>query len=65
MNKRQLRIALLILVCNVFALSVYSQPGGGGDPDPPSPVPITGVELLMLAGAAFGVKKLVSKKEDK
>jgi len=36
-------------------------PGGGGDPD--NPVPITGIEYLIAAGAAFGAKKIYDKKK--
>jgi len=36
-----------------------------GPPDPPddNPVPITGIEYLIAAGAAFGAKKLYDKKK--
>ena len=30
-------------------------PGGGGDPD----VPITGIELLLVAGGLLGVRKFI------
>ena len=39
-------------------LAVYAQPGdpnGGG-----KPVPLGGVEILLLAGGALGVRKIVS-----
>jgi len=42
----------------------YAQPGDpGGDPD--NPVPITGIEYLIAAGAAFGAKKLYDKRKSK
>ncbi len=36
-------------------------PGGGGDPD----VPLGGIELLIAAGALFGAKKALDKKNSK
>ncbi len=46
------------------ATVVNAQPGNpGGDPD--NPVPITGIEYLIAAGAAFGAKKLYDKKKPK
>jgi hypothetical protein len=41
---------------------VYAQPGDpSGDPD----VPITGIEILLSAGALFGIKKLLGKSKNK
>ena len=38
----------------------FSQPGDpGGDPD----VPISGIGLLLAAGAFFGIKKLIDLKK--
>lgn len=34
-------------------------PGGGSDPD----VPITGIEVLLGLGGAFGAKKLMKRKK--
>jgi len=34
-------------------------PGGGGDPD----VPITGIEILLVAGGVLGFRKFFSDKE--
>jgi hypothetical protein len=49
----------------IFA-SLQAQPGGG-DPCPGGPpcnpdVPITGIEWLLVAGAAFGIRRLTAKK---
>lgn len=41
---------------------IDAQPGDPG-PDPDNPVPITGIEYLIAAGAAFGAKKLYDKKK--
>jgi len=52
-------IALFFLVGYV----TMAQPNPGGDPD--EAVPITGIEILLLAGGAFGFRKLIkSKKKD-
>ena len=34
-------------------------PGGGPGGPPPPRVPISGVEILLLAGGAFGIKKII------
>jgi|AntRauTorckE6833_2_1112554.scaffolds.fasta_scaffold283923_1 hypothetical protein len=55
----------LIFVC-LFIGGFYlsAQPGNPGDgTDPDNPVPITGIEYLIAAGAAFGAKKLYDKKK--
>lgn len=43
--------------------SLNAQPGGGTPTDPDNPVPITGIEYLIAAGAAFGAKKIYDKKK--
>lgn len=50
----------LVLLLSILFLSVsgYAQPGGGGDPGGGEPVPITGVEILLLGGAALGLRRL-------
>tara|TARA_R110002012_G_scaffold321471_2_gene549437 strand:- start:83349 stop:83555 length:207 start_codon:yes stop_codon:yes gene_type:complete len=50
----------ILLILSINGLS--AQPG---PPDPPddNPVPITGIEYLIAAGAAFGAKKLYDKKK--
>lgn len=58
----------LIAMIGVITI-VYSQPGPDdpdfpGDPDG-NPVPITGIEYLLAAGAAFGAKKLFDKRKAK
>ncbi|NOS55450.1 MAG: hypothetical protein HOP37_04240 [Cyclobacteriaceae bacterium] len=52
-------LALSFLFC-VSAVVVYAQPGDpGGDPD----VPITGIEILIGAGGALGIKKMLKKRK--
>lgn len=51
------------LICFFLLLSVgvWAQPGDpGGDPD----VPLTGVEWLLLAGGALGIKRFLSRKKE-
>ncbi|WP_296620944.1 hypothetical protein [Marivirga sp.] len=40
-----------------------AQPGTPTDPEADNPVPITGIEYLIAAGAAFGAKKIYDKKK--
>ena len=48
----------------VFILFVvvksYGQPPGGGLP-PGNPVPITGIEILLASGGAYGIYRLTRK----
>lgn len=62
-----MRTKLIFFIFYFFSVGlVFAQPGdpGGGDPD----VPITGIEILIGIGSAFGASrflkgKLKSKKE--
>lgn len=47
-------VFLFLAICTVDA-----QPGPPGDPD----VPITGVEILLVAGGALGLRKIISSKK--
>lgn len=47
----------------LVACPVWAQPGDPGDPGD-DPVPITGLEILLVAGGALGGYKLLSKKEE-
>ncbi len=52
----------LLLISSSSALAHPQPPGDhGGDPD----VPITGIEILIGAGGALGVKKMLDKKKRK
>jgi hypothetical protein len=53
-------LALFFLMC-VSACVLYAQPGNKEDPD--VPVPITGIEILIGAGGALGLKKLLNKRK--
>lgn len=58
-----------ILLLAFFAISgfaVFAQPGGGGPGGGGPPVPISGIEILIGAGAAYGVsRKWLRKKQQK
>lgn len=65
MNKI-IKSSLIIIFILIGLSSVKGQPGGGdGTPSDPgdNPVPITGIEYLIAAGAAFGAKKLYDKRK--
>lgn len=51
------------LICLFLLLSVvvWAQPG---DPGPDPDVPLTGIEWLMLAGGALGIKRFLSRKKE-
>lgn len=53
-----------VLIVSIFFIAAvaYGQPGGGGDPGGGEPVPITGVEILLVGGAAIGLRKILGKK---
>lgn len=51
----------LIYLFLLLSVVVWAQPGDpGGDPD----VPLTGVEWLLLAGGALGIKRFLSRKKE-
>lgn len=55
-------LILSLLLIGISTMSAQpGDPGGGTDPD--NPVPITGIEYLIAAGAAFGAKKIYDKKK--
>jgi hypothetical protein len=56
--------SILISSFFIIGLSTLSaQPGPPPPADQDNPVPITGIEYLIAAGAAFGAKKLYDKKK--
>lgn len=65
--RKLLKPTLILSFLFIGCYSLSAQPGGGGGPgleDPgPAPVPITGIEYLIAAGAAFGAKKIYDKKK--
>jgi peptidoglycan/LPS O-acetylase OafA/YrhL len=56
-------LSLIVIVLFVFTAS--AQPGGGGPPGGGEPVPITGIELLIAAGALLGGRKFLQNKLSK
>ena len=53
-----MRRVLLFALFLIISLGTYAQPGDpGGDPD----VPITGIEILVVAGGLLGLKKLLNR----
>lgn len=55
--------SLLLGICLSITINAsMAQPGDpGGDPD--NPVPIGGLEILLIAGGALGINRLVKKKQ--
>lgn len=68
-RKNRIKKVSLSLVFTIMGLllffNVYAQPGPPGNPNDPNPVPITGIEYLIAAGAAFGAKKVYDKRKKK
>ncbi|MEP2669854.1 MAG: hypothetical protein ABJH04_12700 [Cyclobacteriaceae bacterium] len=58
----QRTVYIIFLVLILFTFSVYAQPG---DPSSDPDVPITGIEILLSAGALLGLKKLMGKSKQK
>ena len=53
---------MLVIIGLIFCSRVYGQPGPPTEPGD-NPVPITGIEYLIAAGAAFGAKKVYDKRK--
>lgn len=51
-------LVVFILVVVIVSAQPGGGPGGGGDPGNGNPVPISGLELLLGAGAFLGARKL-------
>lgn len=54
----------LVIVFSLVSFLTFAQPsdpGGGGNPT----VPISGIEILIVAGAALGLRKFLSDKRQK
>ena len=61
---KQIRLIILLLICNLVSFLVFSQPGdpgGGGNPS----VPITGIEFLLGGGILLGIKNEFQTKSKK
>lgn len=62
-----LLLALAVLMLFASLQPAMGQPGGGGDPCPGGPpcdpdVPITGLEWLLAAGGALGIRAISARK---
>lgn len=58
------RVAILSVLI-FFSIAANAQPGDpGGDPGE-NPVPISGIEILLGAGALFGAKKFLQNRKNK
>jgi hypothetical protein len=53
-------IGALVLMANYVIAQVGAPP-----PDPGDPVPITGIEILLGAGALYGSKRLIESRKNK
>jgi hypothetical protein len=60
--KRSFFLFCLVSFVCILSLPVFAQIGPP-PPDPQQPVPITGIELLIGAGAALGVKKIMDSRK--
>lgn len=56
-------LLLVITVAILVGQPAFAQPGGGGNPCPFPPcnpdVPISGIEILLVAGGVLGVKRIL------
>ena len=60
-----MKVLVLYFVFILFVVfESYSQPPGNGEP-PGNPVPITGIEILLASGGAYGIYRLTRKKGSK
>jgi len=61
-----MKVLLSALVLMLFA-SYHSiaQPQGGPQPQNPPAVPITGIEILLVGGGAYGIYRLTKKTGNK
>jgi hypothetical protein len=58
-RKSIFKVVILFSLFATLSVTVMAQPG---DPDPPDDlVPVTGIEILLLAGGALGGAKLLRK----
>jgi len=56
-------LSTVLVVFLIGVSTINAQPGPPPPPPDDNPVPITGIEYLIAAGAAFGAKKLYDKKK--
>jgi hypothetical protein len=52
---------LILTILGILLVSyAIAQPGGGGPPGDGEPVPISGIEILVAAGAFLGIRKYIN-----
>ncbi|SHG40093.1 hypothetical protein SAMN04488109_0067 [Chryseolinea serpens] len=54
---------VLLASISLLLLSTLLVNGQPGNPIPGNPVPITGLEYLLIGGGAYGVSRLLKKKD--
>ncbi len=52
MRRGRTILTMALVLC---AVAGFAQPGGGGDPGGGQPVPFSGIEVLLVGGAALGI----------
>lgn len=56
-------VGLMFVMILIIPFLVFGQPTGGGPPSPMQPVPITGIEILVGAGALLGAKRMLANRK--
>ena len=64
MTKLPFKIASVVGLCLITFLSI-AQPGGDPNGGNKPGIPIGGIEILLVAGGAFGISRLVSRRSKK
>jgi hypothetical protein len=66
-SKVRIFVGLVFFIVLIFSGTLsFSQPPGNGRPCPQEPcpaTPIAGVEILLVGGAALGIRKLLKSKK--
>ena len=68
MVRKILLVALLLVVTSGGVFAQPDPPDDGefpGDPPDPDDVPITGIEVLLTVGGAWGIKRILDNRRNK